>query len=181
MRGAQRQDINDFDEWTNHGVAIYDAHHVDRMNCWAMEINMNISSSLFIFIEKHTSSRIVTSIILWLKYAGLFFTTFTATISCVFMFWHFTTWPNVPWPRISRMRYRLWTVQYTADNVWYQRTCDHLRFPANHWHREYNRNPHCRNLHCGRAYSAWWAPSADCAQIRIWTAGCRCDTSRGCW
>lgn len=33
-----------------------------------------------------TSSRIVTSIILWLKYAGLFFTTFTATISWVFMF-----------------------------------------------------------------------------------------------
>ena len=33
-----------------------------------------------------TNSRIVTSIILWLKYAGLFFTTFTATISWVFMF-----------------------------------------------------------------------------------------------
>ena len=43
-----------------------------------------------------TSSRIVTSIILWLKYAGLFFTTLTATTSCVFIFWHLTTCPNVP-------------------------------------------------------------------------------------
>lgn len=33
-----------------------------------------------------TSSKIVTSIILWLKYAGLFLTTLTATISCVFIF-----------------------------------------------------------------------------------------------
>lgn len=39
------------------------------------------------------------------KYAGLFLTTFTATISCVFMFWHLTTWPNVPWPSTSRIRY----------------------------------------------------------------------------
>ena len=45
---------------------------------------------------RRTSSSIVTSIILWLKYAGLFFTTLTATTSCVFMFWHFTTCPNVP-------------------------------------------------------------------------------------
>lgn len=38
-----------------------------------------------------TSSKMVTSIILWLKYAGLFLTTLTATTSCVFMFWHLTT------------------------------------------------------------------------------------------
>lgn len=36
--------------------------------------------------QVRTSSRIVTSIILWLKYAGLFLTTLTATISCVFIF-----------------------------------------------------------------------------------------------
>lgn len=54
-----------------------------------------------------TNSSIVTSIILWLKYAGLFLTTLTATISCVLIFWHLTTWPNVPCPRTSRMRYLL--------------------------------------------------------------------------
>jgi hypothetical protein len=51
-----------------------------------------------------TRSRTETSIILWLKYAVLFFTTLTATTSCVFKFWHFTTCPKVPWPRTSRMR-----------------------------------------------------------------------------
>ena len=51
---------------------------------WLKNVVRNIKSEL-------TSSSIVTSIILWLKYAGLFFTTFTATTSCVFIFWHFTT------------------------------------------------------------------------------------------
>lgn len=56
--------------------------------------------------DEQTKSSTETSIILWLKYAVLFFTTFTATTSCVFKFWHFTTCPNVPWPRTSRIRYR---------------------------------------------------------------------------
>ena len=38
-----------------------------------------------------TKSRTETSIILWLKYAVLFLMHFTATTSCVFRFWHFTT------------------------------------------------------------------------------------------
>jgi hypothetical protein len=36
--------------------------------------------------HQRTNSNMVTSIILWLKYAGLFLTTLTATISCVFIF-----------------------------------------------------------------------------------------------
>ena len=51
-------------------------------------------------------SRIDTSIMLCLRYAGLFFMTLTATISFVFMFWHLTTWPNVPWPKTSSTKYR---------------------------------------------------------------------------
>lgn len=54
----------------------------------------------------HTKSNTETSIMLWLKYAVLFLTTFTATTSWVFRFWHLTTCPNVPWPRTSRIRYR---------------------------------------------------------------------------
>ena len=65
---------------------------------------------------RRTSSSIVTSIILWLKYAGLFFTTFTATTSCVFMFWHLTTCPNVPCPRISRIRYLFHTMNDKTIN-----------------------------------------------------------------
>lgn len=38
-----------------------------------------------------TRSSTDTSIMLWLKYAVLFLTTFTATTSCVFKFWHLTT------------------------------------------------------------------------------------------
>lgn len=67
----------------------------------ALVIQLSITVSLCSPLEVRrnrllTSSRIVTSIILWLKYAGLFLTTLTATTSCVFMFWHFTTCPNVP-------------------------------------------------------------------------------------
>ena len=54
---------------------------------------------------RRTSSRIVTSIMLCWKYAGLFLTTLTATISCVLRFWHLTTWPNVPCPSTSRIKY----------------------------------------------------------------------------
>ena len=81
-----------------------------------------------------TNSRIVTSIILWLKYAGLFFTTFTATISCVFMFWHFTTCPKVPWPRISRIRYLVESVlRGEQDKIPSATlTCDHHRCRASH-------------------------------------------------
>ena len=53
---------------------------------------------------ERTKSSTETSIILWLKYAVRFLMTLTATTSCVFRFWHLTTWPNVPWPRTSRMR-----------------------------------------------------------------------------
>jgi hypothetical protein len=43
---------------------------------------------------------------LWLKYAVLFLTTFTATTSWVFIFWHLTTCPKVPCPSTSKIRYR---------------------------------------------------------------------------
>lgn len=55
-------------------------------------------------IQKLTRFRIATSILLWFRYAGLFLTTLTAQMECVRMFWHLTTWPNVPWPRTSRIK-----------------------------------------------------------------------------
>jgi hypothetical protein len=63
------------------------------------------------------SSRMVTSIMLWLKYAGLFLTTLTATISCDFTFWHLTTWPNVPCPNMSNITYLCTPSAYIHANV----------------------------------------------------------------
>lgn len=58
-----------------------------------LHVHKDVSDMFLEMVTKsvRTSSKIVTSIILWLKYAGLFLTTFTATTSCVFIFWHFTT------------------------------------------------------------------------------------------
>lgn len=62
------------------------------------------------------SSRTVTSIILWLKYAGLFLITFTATIALVFKFWHLTTCPKVPWPNTSKIRYLFKSAMKYSDS-----------------------------------------------------------------
>lgn len=113
---------------------------------------------------ERTSWRMLTSIILWLKYAGLFLTTLTATISWVFMFWHFTTWPKVPWPKTSRIKYLAHCqIRQEAPRRRKKRTCVPLPYLANRLHREYNHNHHYRSLRCERACSVWSIPSEDYA------------------
>ena len=133
-------------------------------------------------VKRRTNSRIVTSIILWLKYAGLFFTTFTATISCVFMFWHFTTCPNVPWPRTSKIKYlrnkehqhchiRTQCSVRNGAKRWSARTYLNL-CRASRWHRECNHSLHCQIHHYGTACSAWWERDEGYLQTRIGTVDC---------
>lgn len=51
----------------------------------AVELSMSVTNPVP-KLDPRTSSRIATSIFDWFRYAGLFFTTLTAMISCVLMF-----------------------------------------------------------------------------------------------
>lgn len=68
-------------------------YHARRIFDLAIKVLDHSTVSLVLYLHIHviTISSIATSIILCLKYASLFFTTLTATISCVFVFLHFTT------------------------------------------------------------------------------------------
>lgn len=92
-----------------------------------------------------TRSSTDTSIILWLKYAVLFLTTFTATTSCVFKFWHLTTCPKVPWPRTSRIRYR-----FLRDELAFTIVKNTEILTSKH---TYDQSPQTRECHSHKVYN----------------------------
>ena len=127
---------------------------------------------------------------LWLKYAVLFLTTFTATTSCVFKFWHLTTCPKVPWPSTSRIRYRflnsmlavivtvisdLLTLTRTYDQSPLTREC-HLHIVCSHY-------PRYQTHHSLLPCLVLWALSEGSVMIRIWSLDCKFYmlTASGLW
>ena len=138
---------------------------------FAVELE-NFSDTL---LKRHcsvsTRSSTETSIILWLKYAVLFFTTLTAMTSPVLRFWHLTTCPNVPCPRTSRIRYLFLTqlVHVLRLSTRPPTYVHSLLTPKCHWRIVCNRCPRCHGRHFYFLCLASWEHAVDFSTIHMWS------------